>query len=78
MFLSLWIMGWQSSVNSRAQGVRSDAELKLLQQVTLHSLFLLGVVIGGVPSATLARQVLNVNIWKAENQTCYRSHRVFI
>lgn len=37
-------MGWQSSVNSRAQGVRSDAELKLLQQVTLHSSFLLGVV----------------------------------
>lgn len=63
-------MGWQSSVNSRAQGVRSDAELKLLQQVTLHSSFLLGVVIGGVPSATLARQVLNVNIWKAENQSC--------
>lgn len=68
MFLSLWIMGWQSSANSSAQGVRSDAELKLLQQVTLHLSFLLGVVIGGVPSATLARQVLNVNIWKAENQ----------
>lgn len=67
MFLSLWIMGSQPSV-----------KLKLSQQVTLHSPFLLGVVIGGVPSATLARQVLNVNIWKAQNQSCYRSLQEFL